>query len=322
MRRLTSTSDVDGVDLRQRRAAFAAAVLPEIVDRPALEIRRGVSLRHVLQDLAGPRRVALCEHEQRPRLQLRRRGALEQLLQHRDRLFRIGVEQRVDGEDLQIVVVDAVGPDRLPAVAPHFGLELFRLRQVPALGVVLRERRNRGQRFGPLSRTALRPRLPVERRVGPGALQRDDVGVALDRAVVLPLIEELARLIVGPRFAFALALFQLGLAVRVLVLGLLERVLVLLERAPHVGECEAFLDFEQVLVHVEEIRVETEILERVEPFQSGETLQGFETFQTLRDLPGLSRFSRPFRPSSPFRLSSPLRPSMLSRLSRRLRPSS
>ena len=58
------------------------------------------------------------------------------------------------------------GLHRLAAVAANLRLELLRLLQVAALGIVLRERRDRRQRFGALSRPVLRPRLPVERGVG------------------------------------------------------------------------------------------------------------------------------------------------------------
>ncbi len=71
---------------------------------------------------------------------------------------------------------------------------------------------------------------------------------------VLPLIEELARLVVQPRFALALTLFRLGLAVRVSIF---------LEGQPAAGE-EIPVTVEDVPMHGEGVLVSGDHVEGLE----------------------------------------------------------
>ena len=172
-----------------------------------------------LQHFPGARRIALRQHEERAFLQLRRAGAGEQLLEHRDRLFRRLVLQRGDRHQLEVFVGLVLGPHRLPGVPTDFSFECLRLFEVAALRIVTRERCNRRQRFGALTEAILRIGLPVERRVRPAALHRRHVVEPLDSALPARLVARADGVLIHAVLPLALAFARLRLPLLLALLG-------------------------------------------------------------------------------------------------------
>src|SRR5438876_12297758 len=86
-------------------AVGVAAEDPEVVEGLFLEVRVGRAAGNLRQDLPGPGGAALGEDEEGALLQLRRRAGLQELLEERNGALGIGVEQAVDGHQLQVLVV-------------------------------------------------------------------------------------------------------------------------------------------------------------------------------------------------------------------------
>ena len=149
-------------------------MMPMIADRAQLQVRIGVALGDAGDDLARARRVALAEHEQRAVFHFRRVGAGQHLLDApaapaRDRCCMMPAQRH----QLQLLVVLRRGRDRLARRLAHFDFERLGVLQPAAVGELLAEIGQRGQRLGALAELRQAVGLPVDRRVGAVALQAD-----------------------------------------------------------------------------------------------------------------------------------------------------
>ena len=169
-----STSLDAGVDLGEDGAVLGRAVHAEVLNGAALHVGVRAALGGGGQHLAGARRVALREHEQRARLELRRRGALQDLLEHRHGLFGIRMLQALDREQLQLFIRFGFGTRRLAGVLAHLQFERLRVADPAALREALDQILHRGERVGLLVQLVERVGLPVERGVDAGRVLRVD----------------------------------------------------------------------------------------------------------------------------------------------------
>jgi hypothetical protein len=132
--------------------------------------------------------VALGKDEQRLPLHARRGRSAEHLFEKRHRLFRIEVLQRVNRQDLHVIIGLTLGADLLSGRGADFDFERLGLLDLPAVWMLFGELGNRRERFGALPGPVLRECLPVERGVGAGALNFDDAIELRDGAVVAPFV--------------------------------------------------------------------------------------------------------------------------------------
>ena len=122
------------VDAVQRLAIVGAAHHPEIPDGRPLQVGVAVVLRGVDHDVAGTRRAALAEDEQRAVADARRRAAGEHLLDDRHALVGIRLHDAAQREQLQLLVVLQLGGDRLAVGRLDFDGERLRVLHPRALG--------------------------------------------------------------------------------------------------------------------------------------------------------------------------------------------
>ena len=188
----------------RRRAVGVVENLPvlgavhraEEADRAQLEIRVRAALGDAADDLARPRRAALRQDEQRVLLHLDRAGARQQLLDHRQRAVGIALHQPAQREQLELFVVLRFGRHGLAGRLPQLDFERLRVLQPLAVLEALLEIGGRGQRLVALADLGEAVHLPVERRVGAGAVHREEPVQILERALVPAVLDRVARAVV------------------------------------------------------------------------------------------------------------------------------
>ena len=206
--------DVGGgaVDLGEGRAALAAAVGSEVLNRAALQLGNRAALGDTQQDFTSARAVHLRQHEEGLALEPWRFGAGQQPLDQRDRFFGIAVDQSVERQNLQLFVGLRIGPHWLPGGPSHFDLERPGLLEVAAARITFGQFGDRRERVGALSEPVLRVGLPVERRVGARTLQIGQAREVIDRAIPTAFVQRVVALFVERRLAVALGLRPLQVA--------------------------------------------------------------------------------------------------------------
>ena len=144
----------------------ALALRCQHANRLDLQCRPRLSLGDLADQRLGLRRLTLRQHKQRPALQLVRLVATQDFLQDRHRLLLVLLHQRIQGQQLQVLVGLSLRRYGLAALAPDFDLQRATLIQPPALRIALPQFAACAQRIRRLSFLIFRVSLPVERALG------------------------------------------------------------------------------------------------------------------------------------------------------------
>ena len=142
-----------------------AAVDAEVLDRLHLQVGIAVPLGDVHQHFARLGRAALRQHEERARLSRGEPVPCSTFCSIGIASSEALLAQRVERDELHLLVALGGRVHRLAGVLLHFDFERLGVAQVAALRVVLDQDVDRRQRLGALSLLVLRVGLPVERGV-------------------------------------------------------------------------------------------------------------------------------------------------------------